>query len=211
MYSLLNGDNDYTVFAPANWNGNSTALLNYTIVPGTFVADSLADGQVLTTLSVSQGSLNNQGQVVKVSKNGATVSVQGVQVAQSNVGVGFTSNGVIHFLAGDLPLPGNALDVTNQNADLTTFDSALVLAGLASTLTTAGAFTVFAPTNAAFNRLPASLWGYLSSNYSQLSNDALAHVLKNHAYSTYTHIFISLSLSLSLSLYLLHTSHINNS
>lgn len=60
------------------------------------------------------------------------------------------------------------------NPQLTTLVDALTQTGLASTLQGPGPFTVFAPTNAAFNALPAGTLASLSNQ--QLRNILLFHV-----------------------------------
>jgi uncharacterized surface protein with fasciclin (FAS1) repeats len=50
---------------------------------------------------------------------------------------------------------GTIVDVAVGNADFSTLVAALKAAGLVETLSGAGPFTVFAPTNAAFAKLPA--------------------------------------------------------
>jgi len=52
---------------------------------------------------------------------------------------------------------GTIVEVAQGNADFSTLVSAVVAAGLAETLSGEGPFTVFAPTNAAFEALPAGL------------------------------------------------------
>jgi uncharacterized surface protein with fasciclin (FAS1) repeats len=50
---------------------------------------------------------------------------------------------------------GTIVDIAAGNADFSTLVAALKAAGLVETLSGAGPFTVFAPTNAAFAKLPA--------------------------------------------------------
>jgi uncharacterized surface protein with fasciclin (FAS1) repeats len=52
---------------------------------------------------------------------------------------------------------GNIVEVAQGNADFSTLVAAVVAANLAETLSGEGPFTVFAPTNAAFEALPAGL------------------------------------------------------
>jgi len=52
---------------------------------------------------------------------------------------------------------GTIVEVAQGNADFSTLVQAVVAAGLAETLSGEGPFTVFAPTNAAFEALPAGL------------------------------------------------------
>lgn len=69
--------------------------------------------------------------------------------------------------------PGNIVEVAQSNDDFSELVSAVTEAGLASTLEGDGPFTVFAPTNAAFEALPD---GLLSS----LSNEQLTEILSYH-------------------------------
>ncbi len=68
---------------------------------------------------------------------------------------------------------GNVVEVAQSNDDFSQLVDALGEAGLVSTLEGDGPFTVFAPTNDAFNSLPE---GFVDS----LSNDQLAEVLSYH-------------------------------
>jgi uncharacterized surface protein with fasciclin (FAS1) repeats len=57
--------------------------------------------------------------------------------------------------AGAQEQPGTIVEVAQSNPDFSTLVSAVSAAGLAETLSGEGPFTVFAPTNAAFEKLPA--------------------------------------------------------
>lgn len=62
--------------------------------------------------------------------------------------------------AADTTMPaaaGTIVEVAQGNADFSTLVAAITAAGLGETLSGAGPFTVFAPTNAAFEALPAGL------------------------------------------------------
>lgn len=69
------------------------------------------------------------------------------------------------------------VDNASQSKDLTTLVSAIKTAGLADTLKSAGPFTVFAPTNEAFAKLPA---GQLDSLNKATNKGKLTNVLKYH-------------------------------
>ncbi|MCW9714160.1 fasciclin domain-containing protein [Aliifodinibius salicampi] len=69
--------------------------------------------------------------------------------------------------------PGNIVEVAQSNDDFSTLVSAVTDAGLATTLQGSGPFTVFAPTNQAFEALPE---GLLES----LSNEQLNEILSYH-------------------------------
>ena len=72
---------------------------------------------------------------------------------------------------------GTVVEVAQGNADFSTLVSAVQAAGLVETLNGAGPFTVFAPTNAAFEKIPAeTLQGLLTPE----QRDTLTAVLTYH-------------------------------
>lgn len=78
------------------------------------------------------------------------------------------------------PAPAAAPDIValaSQTPDLSTLVTAVQAAGLVETLQSAGPFTVFAPTNAAFAALPA---GTLDNLLKPENKDQLAAILKYH-------------------------------
>ena len=72
---------------------------------------------------------------------------------------------------------GSVLQAAMDDPDLSLFVTALDSAGLASTLQGAGPFTVFAPTNAAFDALPD---GTLDALLTLESRDRLRNILSYH-------------------------------
>lgn len=72
------------------------------------------------------------------------------------------------------------VQIAQNNKDLSTLVTALERAGLVDTLKGNGPFTVFAPTNEAFNKLPA---GTLDNLLKPENKDALANLLKYHVTS----------------------------
>ncbi|WP_336987200.1 fasciclin domain-containing protein [Altererythrobacter aquiaggeris] len=75
---------------------------------------------------------------------------------------------------------GTIVDVASGNADFSTLVSAVTAAGLGETLSGEGPFTVFAPSNAAFAKLPA---GTLENLTKPESKDALTGILTYHVVS----------------------------
>merc|ERR1712188_258219 len=71
----------------------------------------------------------------------------------------------------------NIVQLAEHTQDLSTLVSAVVAAGLADTLSSAGKFTVFAPTNEAFKALPA---GTLANLMKPENKAKLADILKYH-------------------------------
>jgi len=72
-------------------------------------------------------------------------------------------------------VPATVVDVVNANEDLSTLAEALGAAGLAETLSGAGPFTLFAPTNEAFEALPEGELERLLTD-----SEALAQILQDH-------------------------------
>ena len=73
--------------------------------------------------------------------------------------------------------PKDVIDVAAGSADHSTLVAAIKAAGLVETLKGAGPFTVFAPTNAAFNALPA---GTVENLLKPESKEALTKILTYH-------------------------------
>ena len=81
--------------------------------------------------------------------------------------------------AGAQEDPGTIVDIASSNPDFSTLVTAVTEAGLAETLAGEGPFTVFAPTNAAFEALAAGTLDSLLAD----PQGALADVLKLHVVS----------------------------
>lgn len=97
------------------------------------------------------------------------------------------SNGVIHVIEDVLIPPTQTIaQIAVGNPNFSTLVAALAKTNLVNVFTGSGNFTVFAPTNAAFARLPAPFNN--AANISAISNqgqiDALANILKYHVTST---------------------------
>jgi uncharacterized surface protein with fasciclin (FAS1) repeats len=71
----------------------------------------------------------------------------------------------------------NIVEIASANKDFTTLVAAVVAAGLAETLSGAGPFTVFAPTNEAFAKLPA---GTVAELIKPENKEKLAAILTYH-------------------------------
>ena len=75
--------------------------------------------------------------------------------------------------------PGTIVDVASSNSDFSTLVAAVSAADLVSTLQSVGPFTVFAPPNAAFAKLPAGTVDTLlkPANKAQLVSILTYHVV----------------------------------
>jgi uncharacterized surface protein with fasciclin (FAS1) repeats len=67
--------------------------------------------------------------------------------------------------------------IIQENENLSTLETAIGATSLGSTLNTPGSYTVFAPTNAAFDALPAGLLESLLNNEAQLAQVLRYHIL----------------------------------
>jgi uncharacterized surface protein with fasciclin (FAS1) repeats len=71
----------------------------------------------------------------------------------------------------------NIVEIASENTDFSTLVAAVVAAGLAETLSGNGPFTVFAPTNEAFAKLPA---GTVEELLKPENKEKLASILTYH-------------------------------
>ncbi|MGB6036334.1 MAG: fasciclin domain-containing protein [Cryomorphaceae bacterium] len=179
----LSGGAALTVFAPTDAAFNllpeglvETLLLDPTgvlanvllqhVVGSIEVSDDLVDGETLTTLL---------GQEVTISNDGTTISIDGAVVSVANIPA---INGVVHVLdAVIIPADQTTVyDVIVESADHTTLEAAVDAAELDDELQDGTALTVFAPTDAAFDLLPAGLVDALLLD----PTGTLAEILLNH-------------------------------
>ncbi len=175
LVEALKGEGPFTVFAPDDaafeafeadnpgvLAGLSKAalgdVLKYHVIAGAAAESSgLKDGQVLLTLNGSPVLIDTTG--------GVQVSDAGVTTADI-----VASNGVIHVIDKIILPPADDIVATAVAAGMfTTLAGALTSADLVTTLQGPGPFTVFAPTDDAFEQLAAIPEG-----------DALRNVLLYH-------------------------------
>ncbi|NGP76759.1 fasciclin domain-containing protein [Balneolaceae bacterium YR4-1] len=176
----LQGTGPFTVFAPNNTAFNNlpdgtldnlsseqlAQILSFHVVEGEITASDLSASQTVETI---------QGEELLVTVDGGTVTVNGSAVVGTpDVEA---SNGIIHII-DEVLLPQefrepNIIDQAEELGNFTTLTSAIEQTGLTSTLQYLGPFTVFAPTDAAFNNLPAGL-------LNGLSDEELAEILQYH-------------------------------
>merc|ERR1719436_1414242 len=89
------------------------------------------------------------------------------------------SNGIIHIMKDVIyPIPsGNIAEVVSGDERFSTLLAAVGAAGLADTLATGGPFTVFAPTNEAFAKVPQDALNGLLADKEALTKVLLRHVV----------------------------------
>jgi len=159
----LEGKGPFTVFAPTNEAfaklpaatlkhlldpanvKELDALLTYHVAAGAVFSKDIKDKEKIKTV---------EGQDVTASiYMGNRIFINNALVTSADVGA---SNGVIHIIDTvlSLPEPKTVVDLAVATPDLSTLVTALKAADLVSTLEGKGPFTVFAPTNEAFAKLP---------------------------------------------------------
>merc|ERR1712195_259483 len=174
LVDTLSGKGPFTVFAPTNEafaalpagtlanllkpenKAQLVDLLTYHVVSGDVHAKDITDMEMIKTVEGKNVTARvTSGGILINSAKGVTADVD-------------ASNGVIHIIDAVL-MPGNPpkpasktiVDIAVANADLSTLVTALKAGGLVKTLEGKGPFTVFAPTNEAFDKLPAATLAHL--------------------------------------------------
>jgi len=178
LVDVLASGGPFTVLAPTNGafakvnlshlsQQQLAHILLYHVVPGTFFAGDLPSRGVLRTAS-------NQNLLVK-SKNGSVVfsgkTSAGVIAADLQA-----RNGVVHVINHVLLPPPNLPALLSGFHQFTTLVQAIHMAGLMGTLDSEGPFTIFAPRNMAFDRVP-NLAHLLADPMGALKDILLYHVV----------------------------------
>merc|ERR1711865_866033 len=101
-------------------------------------------------LKSSQSVKTLEGQDVEITQRDGSIFVNKAKVTTANVDA---TNGVVHIINQVLS-PPSIVELAIATPDLSTLVTALKAGGLVDTLSGAGPFTVFAPTNEAFAKLP---------------------------------------------------------
>ncbi len=195
LVDTLKGEGPFTVFAPTDDAfaklpaGTVEALLAdipqltdillYHVVPGKVMAADVVtlDGKLADTAL--------QGKQIAVKVDGGNVILnENVMVVITDVEA---SNGVIHVIDAVLLPPADEVveempaksivDIAVEDGRFTTLVAALQAAALVDTLNGEGPFTVFAPTDDAFAKLPAGTVEALLADIPQLTDILLYHVV----------------------------------
>ena len=180
----LSGPGPFTVFAPTDAAFNAlgpvtllalladlpqlTNILKHHVVADSVMSGMLSNGQLITTLF---------GADVTVTIGPSGVFIDNALVTVADI---VADNGVVHVIDAVLlppapPTTNSVYDIISNSADHTTLTLAIDTAGLAGTLKGSGPFTVFAPTDDAFNLLPSGTIAALLSDLPQLTD-----ILKHH-------------------------------
>ncbi len=191
LAGTLSGDGPFTVFAPtdaafdalpagtvdallADPSGDLTDILLYHVLGAEVMSGDLSDGQMATTLN---------GKDITVTIDNGNVFINNAQVTVADIPA---DNGVVHVIDAVLLPPVNTIaDVVINSPDHETLEAAVIAADLVSTLSGDGPLTLFAPTDAAFDALPAgTLDALLADPSGDLTDILLYHVLIGQVKST---------------------------
>ncbi len=187
LVETLQGKGPFTVFAPTDEafaklpegtvanllkpenKGQLIAVLTYHVVPGKVMARDVVKLSAAATV-------NGQRVDVKLGDNGVTIDQAHVVKADIDC-----SNGVIHVIDHVLLPSSSNIPATAANAGtFKTLLAAAEAAGLVEALSGEGPLTVFAPTDAAFAKLPA---GTVPNLLKPENKQLLADILKFHVVS----------------------------
>lgn len=184
LADALQGEGPFTVLAPTNdafadlpdgtleslTNEQLVRILQYHVIPSDVAESAINGGGTFTTL---------EGEEIVISSN----EINGYSNILSGPIVG--SNGSVYTINGVLLPAGireaNIVDQADNLGSFTTLLSAVEQTGLENTLKFDGDFTVFAPSDDAFNALPDGLLGSLSA--AQLTEILTYHVLSGEVFS----------------------------
>ena len=193
LVDTLKGKGPFTVFAPTDAAfaklpkgtvatllekkslPTLTSILTYHVVAGNMPAKMVLKQAGLVTLNGQRASLA----IDKMSK----ASIAGAKIVTTDIQC---SNGVIHVIdAVMMPTTGNIVDVASKAGTFNTLIAAAKAAGLVGTLTSKGPFTVLAPTDAAFAKLPAGTVEMLlkPENKAKLASILTYHVVAGRAFA----------------------------
>ena len=184
LVETLKGEGPFTVFAPTDAafaklpkgtvetllkpenKAKLQAILTYHVVAGKVKA---ADVVKLT------GAKTVQGQQVDIKVTDGKVTVDGANVVKTDIE---TSNGIIHVIDSViLPADKDIVDTAVGAGSFKTLVAAVKAAGLVDTLKSKGPFTVFAPTDEAFAKLPE---GTVADLLKPENKDKLVAILTYH-------------------------------
>jgi transforming growth factor-beta-induced protein len=180
LLDALKGQGPFTVFAPTDKAfkaipsstlnsilANKTLLqsiLTYHVVSGAASKSDLKDGQFIKTLN---------GKSVNVKFDKGNVFIDNAKVLITDLKA---ANGIVHVIDAVMLPPNTVVDIIVNSSVHNTLENAVKSAGLVSTLSGAGPFTVYAPTDKAFASLPEGTLQAVLNNKPLLTSILTYHV-----------------------------------
>lgn len=193
LVDTLKGKGPFTVFAPTDEafaklpagtletllkpenKDKLVGILTYHVVPGSVLAADVVKLSGATTVN---------GQRVDIGSAGGKVTIDGANVVKTDIKA---SDGVIHVIDSViLPSDKDVIDTAVAAGKFNTLATALKAAGLVDTLKGKGPFTVFAPTDEAFAKLPKGTVEDLlkPENKAKLTAILTYHVVPGRVYAS---------------------------
>ncbi len=184
LVDALKGEGPFTVFAPTDDafaklpEGTVEALLADIPALSDILLYHVAEGQLFAADVLALEKIETlQGKSAKVSLMDGKAMIDGAEIIITDI---LTSNGVIHVIDSVIIPPIDIVETAVADGRFTTLVAALEAADLVETLKGEGPFTVFAPTDDAFAKLPAGTVEDLlkPENLETLKNILLYHVVE---------------------------------
>lgn len=181
--ATLDGEGPFTVFAPTDeaidalppgvWDyllmnpeGALTDVLLYHVAEIEALSENLSDGDNITTML---------GEYVSVTITGEDIYINNAKIVVADIQA---DNGVVHAIDAALVPPTTVLGIIKGSDDHETLEEAINTAGLEDDLKGDGPFTIFAPTDAAFDALPEGILDALMND----PEGALTDLVLYHAF-----------------------------
>jgi len=187
LVPTLKGEGPFTVFAPTDAafaalpagtvegllkdKAALTKILTYHVVAGKVPAAEVVKLDFAQTV---------EGSAVRVQSDGSGVLIDGARVVQADIEA---SNGIIHVIDKVILPRKDIVDTAVEAGSFETLVTAVKAAGLVETLKGKGPFTVFAPAESAFAKLPEGTVASLLDNKPALTNVLTYHVLRGRVLS----------------------------
>merc|ERR1711872_308609 len=187
LAETLSGPGPFTVFAPDNdafaTLSGDTELLKKVLLFHVLSGNAMSK-DVTNDLSVAsvEGTELRANVYLKSKYYDGFVTINGKRVYKTDI---VADNGVIHMVSDVIyPFPtGNIAEVVTGDERFSTLLAAVGAADLAETLATGGPFTVFAPTNDAFAKVPKDALDALLADKDALTKVLLRHVVPGTMFS----------------------------
>jgi len=180
LNDALSGTGPFTVFAPTNeaFDHLGVETLKHLLDPKNIKElDAVLEYHVIVGAAIFAKDLKPEQKVKTIQGDSLDITASrrsGVQingVAKVTAADNAATNGVVHIINAVLippappappgPATKNIVELAQSVPDLSTLVTALVAGGLTGELSIPGAFTVFAPTNEAFAKIPAATLAHL--------------------------------------------------
>ena len=189
LADVLSGDGPFTVFAPTNeafaklpqetvdaLKADPELLKNillYHVIPSEIKSSAITEDDVV--VASAEGSKLRVNTYMKKFYYDGFLTVNGKRISRTDVQA---SNGVVHFITDVIDVFANddCTKVLTDDGRFGTLLTAVTKAGLVETLQGDGPFTIFAPTDEAFAKIPAETLNTVLEDQDLLSATLLRHV-----------------------------------